>query len=122
MPPPLRRAPLRVLALALVAAAAAPAARADVSAQVEGDNATATTTTRDAAGTESKADSVAWTQRYRLALEEKLAPLVTFSGAGLLDWTSASSKTNGLRTDSDTKKWDGNAHLRLGTPVLGGGL
>lgn len=109
-----------MLAAALCAAPAG--ARADgISGQAEGAYSNSTTTT-DSAGQRTKTDADAWTQRYRLGVEETIYPQLKFQANGLLDWVNGSSRTNGLRTDFDQKTWDGNAHLVWGSPVVFGGL
>lgn len=110
-----------ILAGALCAAAAV--ARADgVSGQAEGAYGNSSQTVTDSAGQRTKIDGDAWTQRYRLGVDDTLAPLLKFQANGLLDWQKAFTRFNGIRTDSDAKTWDGNAHLTFGGPVLFGGV
>ena len=103
--------------------AAAGSARADgIGGQAEVGYGNSTITTTDETGAKTKVDGESLTQRYRLSLDETLYPLVKFSGSGLLDWVAGSSRTGGIRSDFDTKTWDGNGHLTFGSPILSGGL
>ncbi len=119
--PPSR--PIGALVAAAALCAAPGAARADgAGAQLEGNYSSASTKATDDTGHQTKLDQSTWTQRYRLSLDRTLFPYVRFSAGGLLDWMISSSDNAGAVTDTDSKKWDGNAHLSLGGPVLFGGL
>jgi hypothetical protein len=99
-------------------------ARADgISAQAEGGYANSSQTAKDTStGQRSKSDGEVWSQRYRLGVDDTLAPLVQFRANGLLDWQMGSTLTDGVRTDTDSKTWDGNAHLTVGGPGLSAGV
>ncbi|GEJ57080.1 hypothetical protein [Anaeromyxobacter diazotrophicus] len=108
---------------ALVLAAWAAAARGDsLSAVAEPSYVNSVTRTTDAAGNVTESRISQWLQRYRLALDKQLFPLVSFSGGGLYEWTLGKTSLDGVRTDQDLKRWTGYGRLTLGTPVLGGGL
>lgn len=116
---------LRLAAWATVLAAgiAARAASAqNASAQLEPGYNSGTTTTTDETGRTTHTDSAVWLQKYRLSLDDQLFPAVSFSAGGLLDWTIGSATTDGVRTESDGRRWVGNARLTFGQPVLGGAL
>lgn len=111
----------RVAALA-AALAAHPASAQSVSAQLEPGYTGATTTTTDETGRTTRTDSATWRQRYRLTLDDQLFPALTLGAGGFLDWNISSATTEGVRNESDDKRWLGYARLTFGQPVLSGAL
>jgi hypothetical protein len=116
-----RLKPGRLLAALLALWPAAGLGQA-LSAQLsEGLNLNSTTIT-DETGRQTRTDGLLYLQKYRLALDEPLYPLLRLTAGGNLDWTSGRFTTGGLTTESDDKKYTFFSGLRFGSPILNGGL
>lgn len=109
--------------LVVLATALAPPVRAaDLSLQLQPGYSASTLTTKSETGEEHRIENNSWLQRYRLTLEMPLYPQVVFSGGGLLDWNKGTGKLDGVESFNDSKRWIGFGHLRIGSPLLFGGL
>ncbi len=115
-----RRAARRGAALATaLMAACSSVARADgYTLQLNPGYFGSTSTTTDETGHETKIESSGVTQRYRLTLDKTLYPTLTLSAGGSLDWNMATSRTEGVTSDSDSKRWNGYGRLRGGSNFL----
>lgn len=116
----------RVLAAAVLASLSSllpGSVRAGVTAQAQPGYGASTTTVRDETGAETTFDSTQWTQRYRLAVDQQLYPLVNLSAGGNLTWINAESKSSlAPRAEIDSKSWNAYARLAAGGPLLNGSL
>ncbi len=117
---PTRRAARWGAALATALAAAfSPAARADgYTLLLNPGYFGSTSTTTDETGHETRTESSAITQKYRLALDKAFYPTLTLSAGGSLDWAMATSRAEGVTRDSDSKRWNGYGRLRGGSDFL----
>jgi hypothetical protein len=110
--------------LVLIAAAAwrRPVAALDLGLQLQpGYNNTSTTST-DETGHRTHSETSAWLQRYRLTLDAPIYPQLVLSAGGSLDWNKGTGSQEGVSSEFDSKRWNGFGHLRLGGPILSGGL
>lgn len=121
-PPRTRVARLARAAAALLAAAAAAGARAEgLVLRLEPSYAGTTTFTTDETGRTTRAEQLAFAQRYRLVLDRQLYPNLRFSGGGLYDWTLGAGETPLGSSDLDQRSWSGFARLALTSDLVTGG-
>lgn len=78
-------------------------------------------TTDENAG-RTQTDTNAYTQRYRLTLEQVFSPRLILSAGGNFEWLQGTTRVDGVRSEIDSKTWNGFASLRLGARPLSGGL
>jgi hypothetical protein len=115
----------RVLVATLVALALATSpgdARAAASAQASPEYTSATSRTRDETGRESRVDLTQWIQRYRLAVDQQIYPLLSFAAGANLNWNTSDIRSEGVSQSSDTRTWNTYARLSAGERVLNGAL
>lgn len=122
-----RRAPsVRAVATAVALAAAlgwAAHARGEgFSGSVEPSYTATETSSTDQAG--AKHDGNGWTleQKYRLAFDRQLYPLLRLSADGLYDWALGHQLADGTASDLDARRWIGNGRLTGGSETLSYGL
>jgi hypothetical protein len=108
--------------VSLAALVASGTAHADVSGQIEPTYSTASTTSTDAAGETTHTSASQLTQRYRLALDKQLYPLLRLNLGGSYDWTIGTFSTDTTSGDLEQRQWTGSARLSLGGPVLSGAI
>jgi hypothetical protein len=114
------------LALALVASVAltktVPARAVDLSLQLQPGYNNATLHSKDETGQEHRTESSTWLQKYRLSLDAPIYPQLVLNAGGVLDWNNGTARTDGVDSSFDSKRWNGFAHLRLGSAMVSGGL
>ena len=116
------RAVAPALALSAALGWAAPALGEGFSGSVEPSYTASQTTSTDQSG--AAHDGNAWTlqQKYRLAFDRQLYPLLALGVDGLYDWGLGSQTADGVSSDADARRWNANARLTGGSPILSYGL
>lgn len=79
------------------------------------------TETRDAVGSRTKTKSGVFNQRYRLSLNKKVFPTVTWNAGGTFERTNSTSETDSVKTDSLATRLQPFIDLSLNTPLVTAG-
>lgn len=109
--------------IAVLLGAASGEARASVTAQAQPGYSQTSGSSRDETGAETGFDATQWVQRYRLGIDQRLYPSLTFSAGGNLVWTNGTSEPTGSpSTESESQQWNAFGRLGFGSPDLGGGF
>lgn len=121
---PKRRQLLPILLLpALLAPLCPTAARADgIAGYLEYNYGNSTYNTKDISGVTSNTKNSSFLQRYNLALDKSIYPMLMFSTGGLYENTDAHATTDGISGDSSTTRLSPFAELTLKNNTLSGGV
>ncbi|GFO70423.1 hypothetical protein GMLC_40020 [Geomonas limicola] len=108
---------------ALLVLLCAPSARADgISGYLEYLYGTSSMKTRDISGVSSSTRNDSFLQRYNLAMDKTLYPLLTLSAGGLYEDTNAHATTDGISSDSSTTRLSPYVDLALKNNFVSSGL
>jgi len=78
--------------------------------------------TRSSGSVNTSSETNAVTQLYRLTIGQEFLPSLRLALVGSLNWDLGWTKSNGVQSETDRKRWNVNALLNFGTSPLSGQL